>query len=301
MQTWLVTGAGGFLGRNAGAFLHSRVHALGQVRHPSTSALYSRLLPVDLRDAQAVGELVRSTAPDVVLHAAAISGHEQADADRDQAEAVNVRATSEIARACDDKGARLIYISTDSVFSGSTGNYGEQDEPEPFSWYGESKLLGEASVRALVADHLVVRTNFFGWSDTGRKSVLEFFVNSIRAQQHVRGYPDFVVTSIYAQQLIEAIWRLTELGATGTFHVASTDALSKYEFGTSVAEHFGLDSSLIAREGPPAEAHTTSRARNLSLNTSKAAAVLGSPLPTQAEGIRQSVSDEAELAPLIRA
>ncbi|MDO9484486.1 MAG: SDR family oxidoreductase [Actinomycetota bacterium] len=301
MQTWLVTGAGGFLGRNAGAFLHSRTQAIGQVRTPATSGLYKQLLPVDLRDTEAIGALIRSTAPDVVLHAAAISGHEQADADHEQAEAVNIHATAEIARACADMGTRLVYISTDSVFSGSTGNYSEEDPPEPFSWYGESKLIGEDFVRELVANHLVVRTNFFGWSDTGRKSVLEFFVHSLRAQQHVRGYPDFVVTSIYAQQLIEAIWRLTELGATGTFHLASSDARSKYEFGMSVAEHFGLDSSLIAREGPPADAHTTSRARNLSLNTAKAAAVLGSPLPTQAEGIRQSVSDEAELAPLIRA
>ncbi|MDP2012753.1 MAG: SDR family oxidoreductase [Actinomycetota bacterium] len=301
MQTWLVTGAHGFLGRNAGAFLRTRVHALGQVRSPATSSLYEQLLPGDLRDTEATGALIRSTAPDVVLHAAAISGHEQADADRDQAEAVNVHATAEIARACADIGARLVYISTDSVFSGSTGNYSEGDEPEPFSWYGESKLLGEAHARNLVADHLIVRTNFFGWSETGRKSVLEFFVNSLRAQQHVRGYPDFVVTSIYAQQLIDAIWRLSELGATGTFHVASSDALSKYEFGMSVAEQFGLDSSLIAREGPPADAHTTSRARNLSLNTSKAAAVLGSPLATQAEGIRQAGSDEPVLAPLIRA
>ncbi len=301
MQTWLVTGAQGFLGRNAGAYLHTRVHALGQVRTAATSRIYEQLIPADLRDIEAIGALVRATRPDVVLHAAAISGHEKADADRAQAEAVNVHASAEIARACADIGARLVYISTDSVFNGARGNYSELDDPEPFSWYGESKLLGETHVRDLVADHLIVRTNFFGWSETGRKSVLEFFVNSLRTQQHVRGYPDFVVTSIYAQLLIDAIWRLSAQGATGTFHVASSDARSKYEFGMSVAEQFGLDATLISREGPPPDAHTTSRARNLSLNTMKAAAVLGSPLPTQAEGIRQAVADEPELAPLIRA
>jgi len=301
MQTWLVTGANGFLGRNAGAFLRTRVHALGQVREGSSAQLYEQLLPVDLRATPDVEALVRSAAPDVVLHAAAISGHEQADADREQAEAVNVHATAAIARACADIGARLVYISTDSVFSGARGDYSEDEEPEPFSWYGESKLLGEAHVRGLVDDHLIVRTNFFGWSETGRKSVLEFFVNSLRSGSHVRGYPDFIVTSIYAQSLIDTIWQLSELVARGTFHVASSDARSKYEFGIAVAEQFGLDASLIAREGPPPDAHTTSRARNLSLNTDKAAALLGAALPSQARGIAQAAQDEALLAPLIRA
>ena len=301
MQTWLVTGARGFLGSNAGAYLRTRVHALGQARQQDASKLYEQLLPVDLRDAQAIGALVRDIAPDVVLHAAAISGHEQADADRDQAEAVNVHATAAIAGACADMGARLIYISTDSVFNGARGNYSEADEPDPFSWYGESKLRGEDYVRDLVADHLVVRTNFFGWSDTGRKSVLEFFVNSLRSSTHVRGYPDFIVTSIYAQSLIETIWRLSELGTTGTVHVASSDARSKFEFGMSVAQHFLLDEGLISPENPPADAHSTSRARNLSMNTDKVAALLGAGLPTQAEGIAQAALDEAALAPLIRA
>ncbi|MDO8733445.1 MAG: SDR family oxidoreductase [Actinomycetota bacterium] len=300
MQTWLVTGARGFLGRNAGAYLRTRVHAIGQVRQQQATDLYEQLLPVDLRDTESVGGLVRATRPDVVLHAAAISGHEKADADREQAEAVNVHATAEIARACADIGARLIYISTDSIFNGKTGNYSEEDVPEPFSWYGESKLQGENYVRDLVANHLVVRTNFFGWSETGRKSVLEFFVNSLRAHTNVRGYPDFVVTSMYAQSLMDAIWRLSELGANGTVHIASSDARSKYEFGVSVAEHFGLDRELIAREGPPADAHSTSRARNLSLNTSKAAALLGAPLQTQADGIKQAALEELALAPLIR-
>ena len=301
MQTWLVTGANGFLGRNAGAFLRTRVRALGQVRTTLSTSPYERQLPVDLRDGPATAELIRAASPDVVLHAAAVSGHEQADADRGQAQAVNIDATAHIARACADIGARLVYISTDAVFSGARGNYSEDDEPEPFSWYGESKLLGELQVREFLADHLIVRTNFFGWSDTGRKSVLEFFVNCLRGNQQVRGYPDFIVTSIYAQSLVSAIWDLSELSATGTFHVASSDARSKYEFGVSVADAFALDASLIAREGPPPDAHTVSRARTLSLDTAKAATVLGAPLPTQEEGVRLAAAQEAELAPRIRA
>jgi len=300
MQTWLVTGARGFLGTNAGVFLRNRARAVGQARTSAASSLYDGIHGLDLRNAQEMAELITTLRPDVVLNAAAISGHETSANDPDQAHAVNVVATGAIAEACTEVGARMVHISTDAIFSGATGNYSEDDPPEPFSWYGETKLAGEQAVRDNLADHLVVRTNFFGWSETGHKSVLEFFVNSLRAGTNVRGYPDFVVTSIYVQSLLDAIWRLGELGVTGTVNLASSDALSKYDFGVLVADQFALDRGLIARLGPVPGAHTTSRGRDLSLNTSRAAALLGSPMETQGAGIGRSARDEATLGPLIR-
>jgi dTDP-4-dehydrorhamnose reductase len=300
METWLVTGARGFLGTNAGVLLRGRARLIGQARSAADSSLYETIHGLDLRDSARVGALVRAVNPDVVLHAAAISGHETSANDPDQAFAVNVVATQEIARAASDIGARMVHISTDAVFAGTTGNYAETDEPEPFSYYGETKLAGEDAVRREVEDHLVVRTNFFGWSETGRKSVLEFFVNSLRERQNVRGYPDFIVTSIYVRALLEAIWQLGEEGAVGTLHVASSDALSKYDYGILVAEQFGLDADLIARRGPDADAHAASRSRDLSLDTSRAAAILGRPLQTQGEGIRQAYDDESVIAGIIR-
>ena len=282
METWLVTGARGFLGTNAGVLLRGRARLIGQARTAAESGLYEEIHGLDLRDAAQIGALVREIDPDVVLHAAAISGHETSANDPEQAFAVNVVATQEIARAASDIGARMVHISTDAVFAGTVGNYSENDEPEPFSYYGETKLAGEDAVRQAVEDHLVVRTNFFGWSETGRKSVLEFFVNSLRDGQNVRGYPDFIVTSIYVRALLESIWQLGEEGAVGTLHVASSDALSKYDYGILVAERFGLDADLIARRGPDADAHAASRSRDLSLDTSRAAAILGRPCRARA-------------------
>ena len=300
METWLVTGARGFLGTNAGVLLRGRARLIGQARTAAQSGLYEAIHGLDLRDSAQIGDLVREVNPDVVLHAAAISGHETSANDPEQAYAVNVIATQEIARAASDIGARMVHISTDAVFAGTVGNYSENDEPEPFSYYGETKLAGEDAVRQAVEDHLVVRTNFFGWSETGRKSVLEFFVNSLRDGQNVRGYPDFIVTSIYVRALLESIWQLGEEGAVGTLHVASSDALSKYDYGILVAEQFGLDADLIARRGPDADAHAASRSRDLSLDTSRAAAILGRPLQSQGEGIRQAYDDESVIAGIIR-
>ena len=295
-----MTGSRGFLGTNAGAFLRGRVNLVGQARVGAESALYERIIGLDLRNPTQMTDLIAEVRPDVVLNAAAISGHETSANDPEQAYAVNVVATKAIAEACAEVGARMVHISTDALFAGDRGNYTEADEPAPFSYYGETKLAGEEAVRAALADHLIVRTNFFGWSETGRKSVLEFFVNSLRAGQNVRGYPDFIVTSIYIQTLLDAIWKLGSVGAVGTFHVASSDALSKYDYGRLIAEQFALDPELIARLGPDPGAHAASRSRDLSLNTSRAAGVLGAPLQTQAGGVRQAYDDESVLASSIR-
>ena len=300
MGTWLVTGAKGFLGSNMAVSLRGKVDTVGLARSGFTSAHYSRTRNLDLRDRRALVQVVRDIKPDVIVHGAAIAGHETAAIDPVQAYAVNVAASRILAAEAEALNSTMVFISTDALFSGECGNYREDDPVSPFSVYGETKALGEEAVRAATSSHLIVRTNFFGWSDTGDKSILEFFVNSLRQGLIVRGYPDFVVTSIYVETLIQTIWNLVQTGATGTMHIASNDARSKYEFGCMVAETFGFSTNLIAPLHSTNDGHTTSRSRNLSLKTDKVAQLLGYRLSTQAEGIAEAARDEERITPLIR-
>lgn len=299
-QTWLVTGAGGFLGANTAAFLKGQVRLVGQTRTAQSTSLYDEMHALDLRDAGAIVNLVRRVKPTVILHCAAISGHETAAQDPEQARLVNTVATQVLAESAAEVGARMVHISTDAVFGGTLGNYRESDPVEPFSVYGETKLAGEEAVRAALEDHLIVRTNFFGWSETGSKSVLEFFVNALRSGEAVRGYPDFVVTSIYVQSLVEAIWQLGERNISGTVHVASCDALSKFDFGIAVAKQFDLNPTLIAPLGAAPGSHSTSRSRDLSLNTDLVASLLRQPLPSQAAGLLRASIEEQSIGSLVR-
>ena len=298
---WVVTGASGFLGTNAGFFLSKRTPVVGFARQSHGTGYYTKIINLDLRETVKISTLIKEIRPAVILHGAAIAGHETAANDPKQAYAVNVAATRELAQSAAEIGARLIYISTDALFAGNKGNYSETDPVEPFSIYGETKLEGEIQVRKATDNHVVVRTNFFGWSDTGQKSILEFFLQSLRSNNPTKGYPDFVVTSLYVQDLLETIWELNETGANGTFNVASSDALSKYDFGVTVAETFGLDSSLISPLSSSNAVHSTSRDRNLSLSTDKISATLNRPMSTQQSGVSRAREEEDWLAPLLRA
>ena len=287
---WLVTGANGFLGWNAPPALGSDIDLIGATRSGAIPMGYSGAVALDLLDVSAAEESIRAAQPQVILHAAALANHEDCESDPARANRVNVQATGELAAIAASVGAKFVYISTDAVFDGATGNYAEVDPTSPFSVYGETKLKGEEAA-SQETSALIARTNFFGWSPSGKRSILEFFVNSLESGRSVSGYTDFVVTSIYARTLLSTIKGLLNRDASGTFHVTSADALSKYEFGCQVAREFGLDESLIGAVSAAAGSHDTSRVRNISLNTKKVTEFLGVTPESQSAGIRRAHQD----------
>jgi dTDP-4-dehydrorhamnose reductase len=225
-----------------------------------------------------------------------MASHEACEQDPSHASRINAEATGVLAKAAAAADARFVYISTDAVFNGERGNYSEEDTPSPASVYGQTKLLGEQRA-AVEADALIVRTNFFGWSPSGTRSILEFFVNELSKGNTVRGFTDFTTTSAYAQVLAESIAELVAKQKTGVFHLTSPEALTKYEFGVAVAEEFDLDPSLITPTR--ADIHPP-RNGNISLDVSKVMEVLNTPLLSQREGIARAHADARTLRHLLR-
>lgn len=295
--TWLVTGAQGFLGANAGIYLRGKARTIGLTRTGATPNLFDEGITGDLTEPGEIAEAIIERRPSVVLHAAALASHEACEADPALAERINVDATRVLARAAQEAGAQFIYISTDAVFDGARGDYTETDEPSPFSVYGETKLRGEQQALNESAA-LVVRTNFFGWSPSGHRSILEFFVNELSAGHKVNGYTDVIVTSTYVQLLLSSIWRLPQHEVTGIVNVASSNKLSKYDFGRATAEVFGLKRDLINPvEAALSQRHRT-RSRDLSLDTAKLAQLQKSDIPSQVQGV-QAASEDSNASQLL--
>jgi len=280
---WLVTGGQGFLGANAGRFLTTRdTEAIALIRK-GNAPFFPATIRADLFEVEQVRRVVNELKPDVILHCAALSSHPACEEDPILAERVNAQATGEIASAAQECGARLIYISTDSVFSGERGNYSEGDATDPFSVYGETKWHGEQLAREN-ADPLIIRTNFFGWSPSHQRSILEFFYNNLKAGKSVPGYTNVTTTSLYVQTLLEYIWELDLARRTGIFHVTSQNALTKNDFGRHVSQVFDFDESLI---------HDTvaKQPRDISLSTEKLTQALGHRPDTQLNGLLTSQLD----------
>jgi dTDP-4-dehydrorhamnose reductase len=191
---------------------------------------------------------------------------------------------------------RFVHISTDAVFDGeSESPYSEDNSPHPVGVYGSSKRAGENAVSAANPDALILRTNFYGWSASGGTGILDFFVNAFSQGTAITGFTDYRVSSLYVGDLFDALVGAVTIDARGIYHAVASDAASKYDFGSAIAEAFGLESSSMA-PGTLADATALSpRGRNLTLSTSKLEGILGRPMPTSFSGLARARTERTAL------
>ena len=114
---------------------------------------------LDIADGAAVTAILAAVQPDIICHAAAITNNREIESDPRAALKVNIAGTANIAASCIGTRTRLVYLSTDYVYPGESGNFSESDALQPANLYAWTKLAGEAAVRA-VPNHLIIRTSF---------------------------------------------------------------------------------------------------------------------------------------------
>lgn len=222
----LVTGAGGQIGRE----LAEVFTAAGHEVNATTSA------SLDVADRHAVRHALRSLAPEVVVNAAAWTDVDGCEDDPDRAALVNGRSVGHLVEAAQEVGAHVCHLSTDYVFDGrKLGPYAEDDEVNPLSVYGWSKLVGERELRP---DDTLVRTAWVSgrW---GRN-----VVTAIRRQAAVAPELSFVAdqrgSPTIADDLAAKILELTEARTGGVFHVTNQGEATWFELARAVMASLGL-------------------------------------------------------------
>lgn len=291
MTRWLVTGASGFLGANVPARLPVGDVAIAATRDGRRLPGFHEAVRLDLLDDAALRAAIESARPDVVLHAAALSSHAACEADPGLAHRVNAEATALVAAASHGAGARLVYVSTDAVFGGDNAPYAEDDAPMPFSAYGRSKLAGELAAD-VTPGALIARVNFYGWSPTGSRSILEFFASALRSGTTAPGFTDYVVSSAYVADTIDAMVTCVVGERSGLVHIAAPEGASKAALGIEVARALGLDGALIEPTTRP------DGPLDLTLDVSRLQEWAGWVPRPLAGGIAAAIADESRLRAL---
>jgi dTDP-4-dehydrorhamnose reductase len=174
-------------------------------------------------------------APELVLHAAAWTDVDGAEADEPGARRVNVEGTRNVAAL----GAPVVYYSTDYVFSGSKREpYVESDAPEPLSAYGRTKLSGEREVEA----GWIVRSSWL-FGATGHNFV-RTMLRLGAEHEEVRVVADQRGCPTYVGHLAEATRELLSL-PEGVWHLAADGEASWAELAAAVFAEAGLDCRVI--------------------------------------------------------
>lgn len=284
MTRLLVTGASGLLGLNMGLQVSGRHAVTGVVNTNGLTRIPFPIVTADLAAPDAAERLVDEVQPEVMIHCAAMANVDECETQPERARLVNALLPGRLAAAAAQRGVQMVHISTDAVFDGQPrldSGYCETDAPNPLSVYARTKLEGEQQVLAANPAAIVARVNFYGWSLTGQRSLAEFFFNNLSAGRGVKGFTDVLFCPLLVHELVDILLRMTELRLTGLYHVVSSEALSKYDFGLLLAQTFGLDGSLIQPISVAEAGLRAVRSPDLRLNTSRLAQALGAPLPGQ--------------------
>jgi dTDP-4-dehydrorhamnose reductase len=286
----LITGATGLLGSHIAAALQGTAEVTGVDRHPWWGDRPLRMESADLGNERDLAELFRRTRPDVLFHCAALVNVDACERSPEAAHEINAAMPGRLARAA-GPGCLVVYITTDGVFRGDSAFATEEMVPSPRTVYGRSKLQGEVEVSSATPNHLILRTNFFGWSSGRKQTFAEWLYRALEEQQPITLFDDFHFTPIYVVDFVAAMRRLIDRRARGLFHLAGGERLSKYAFGMELARQAGLSVDNVRRGSIDDAKLAAPRPKDMSLGTERAAAVLGGPLPSAGDGIARLLAD----------
>jgi dTDP-4-dehydrorhamnose reductase len=152
---------------------------------------------LDVADLSMLETTLRNVPFDILVNGTGITNVDRCESDRHLATLVNAEAPGVMARAANEKSARLIHFSTDYVFDGQKKEpYDENDRPAPLGWYGRTKLDGEEAVLAAGDRHLVVRVSWIFGPD--KPSFIDMLIEQARTRHTVEAIADKISAPTFA-------------------------------------------------------------------------------------------------------
>ena len=204
----------------------------------------SGLEVLDMLDQDAIKAWLETFQPDLVLHCAAICKVEKCEQHPAYAWDVNVGATENLL-SCLPSEVRLVYCSSDHVFSGDRGPYDESSPPDPLSHYGRTRVAAEEMVLAQWPESLVLRVPLcIGPSYNGRSGHLDWL-----RHRYAKGLPMTIVRDEFRSALpLEAaadrVWEMASSSLVGLRHLWADRLVSRPELAEYLCRHQNLEVNL---------------------------------------------------------
>ena len=228
MKKILVTGANGQLG--------SEIKMLAP-NYPHFNFIFTDIDDFPLDQSAVIQTNFNQLQPDIVINCAAYTAVDKAEQDTVLADAINHLAIATLARLCNESGAKLVHISTDYVFDGTSPiAYTEEDKPNPKSVYGLTKLAGETACLKNCPESIIIRTAWV-YSEFGNNFV-KTMLRLMSEKDTLNVVNDQVGSPTYAADLAQVI--LTILDSTkwvsGMYHYSNAGEISWYDFAQDIKE-----------------------------------------------------------------
>ena len=193
----------------------------------------------DLTDGDAVMKLVRGEAPDTIIHCAAYTAVDRAETEPEKCAAVNGIGTLNLVRAALAVDAKLLYISTDYVFSGEGDTPFETGDPyHPRNVYGLTKAQGEEAVRSLMTRYFIVRTAWvFGLNGS---NFVKTMLRRGAESSEVSVVGDQIGSPTYTVDLARLVCDMVQTNRYGIYHATNEGYCSWASFAAEIMRQAGL-------------------------------------------------------------
>lgn len=260
----LITGVSGYVGSNLkGYFVKAGYCVIGADINVKNA---DETLKLDISDYFCVSDVIKKTEPDLIVHAAGLSNLLLCEKDPSLAKKVNTQGTYNIAKALAEQSlkCKLIFLSTDYVFDGKTGDYSEADTPSPLTVYGKTKLEAEKSISSFLSEYVICRTaNVYGRGG----NFLKFVYSNLKSGQRIEVFDDAFFTPTYIDDLLSMIKLVAEKDIKGLMHTAGPEKVNRFVFAKKIAKIFNFNERLIT---PVRKPDASFIADDVSLNTDNA-------------------------------
>jgi len=251
MKKVLITGIDGFLGRYLAKTSDKNLYAIQGTTFHLENVNVGGDIPVqfmDISDHSAVNEVLSAVQPDIVIHTAGNSNVDVAERNPDKSYNTTVRGTWNIANWCKSNDCKLVYSSTNAIFSGDYAPYNELSIPRPVNVYGQHKYIAE-NIAAMVPFNLIFRIILlYGWNFDARMNPVTFVLEALKMGRELKMVNKASYTNpLYVQSVCEGIWKgITMEKNAEIYHLAGGETCDRYELALAVAEVFDLDKRLIS-------------------------------------------------------
>lgn len=273
MKKIVVTGASGFIGGYVCKYLFNtpQTEIYACVRNGKTTPSDTAIqVEVDFLK-EDFERLIENIEPDIIIHTAALSQVDYCELNRDEAWRVNVEATEKIALVSKKVGARLVFLSSDFVFSGQNEFETEESACSPVSFYGETKVAAERAIKRILDNYAIVRPVLvYGIPLVeGRNNIVTMVKQNLEQQKPMNIVDDQFRTPIYVEDLADLILILCFSSEVGVFSAGGSEYLSVFDFALKTAQFFELNTTLISPIKSKDLAQTGSRPPKTRFDNSK--------------------------------
>ncbi len=249
----LVTGVNGQLGHDV----------MGELKKRGHEAVGVDIEEMDITDAECVKRVMTQTALDAVIHCSAYTAVDRAEEEVELCRRVNAEGTRNVAEVCAGLDCKLLYLSTDYIFSGEGERPWEPgDEPDPLNVYGLTKFEGEQEIKSRLNKYFIVRISWvFG---VNGNNFIKTMLRLGRENGAVRVVDDQIGSPTYTYDLAVLLVDMIQTEKYGEYHASNEGICSWYEFAKEIFAAAGMNEvevTPVSSEEFPAKAKRPKNSR----------------------------------------